>query len=267
MDPRRVGSSEHSERASMLRNKILEKWAQGEAVCGTVLSLGSTRSAEICARAGFDFLMVDAQHGYFDEQSSTDAIRAIESAGAVPFARVARNDPGRIGTVLDAGALGVVVPMVNSREEAEAAVRATYYPPQGLRSKGGTVATYYGAGYHATANNLVALVVMVETAHAVENIGEIIRVEGVRACLIGSGDLALSLGCGLSDAPILRAVDAVAAACKTSGTPLGITTGSLSAVERWRSLGVSFILVSHDVGALCDAMGSLAQRARAALQG
>ncbi len=250
----------------MRTNAVREKWANGELVLGTSLLLGSTRAAEIGARAGFDFLMVDTLHGHFDKTSATDAIRAIATTDAVPFGRVAHNDPGRINDLLDAGALGLVVPMVNSVADARAAVMATFYHPKGERSKGSAVATFYGQDYHRQANERIVLVVMIETAEAVAKAGEILGVEGVDACLIGTNDLTLSLGCDQTSNTFQRAIARVADACRTHNVALGIAGGSAGDVERWRSANMSFFLISHDLAVLNAGMIDLAQSLRKTVQ-
>ena len=210
----------------MLVNAVTRKWEIGSTAYGTTLSLGSVRSAELSGRAGFDFVMVDMQHGYFDKQSATDAIRAIAVTSTVPFARVAHNDPGRINDLLDAGALGIVVPTVNSARGAQAAVEATFYHPKGARSMSGAAATFYGKEYPEIANDVIVLVPMVETAAAVERVEEIVSVEGVGACLIGTSDLMHSLSCAAMEPRFMDAIDEISAACSKHDVPLGIAGGA-----------------------------------------
>ena len=249
----------------MRGNIVKQKLAQAQAVFGAALTLGSVRSTEIAARAGFDFLMVDTLHGHFDKTTATNALRAIAMTDTVPFARVAHNDPGRINELLDAGALAMIVPMVSRAAEAQAAVASTFYHPKGERSKGSAVATFYGSDYHTLANETVALVVMIETARAVERADEILSVPGIDACLIGTGDLSLSLGCDKTSRAFEEAVQKVADACAKHGIAAGIAEGSAEACRRWQDRGLSFFLVSHDVLLVKQSLEGLAQSLREAL--
>ncbi len=165
----------------------------GRAVGGW-LSIPATLSAEVMAHAGFDYVCVDAQHGNVGYQQAVEMIRAIELAGTSPLVRVPWNEPGVIGKMLDAGAHGVIIPMVNSVAEAEAAVSACRYAPDGARSSGPTVARYRHDDYHAWAADNVACIPMIETRQAVESIDEILAVPGIDAVYVGPADLSLTLG-------------------------------------------------------------------------
>jgi 4-hydroxy-2-oxoheptanedioate aldolase len=179
----------------MRPNTAKRKWLEGKTTVGGWLSVPSSYTAEIMAHQGFDWLCIDAQHGVIDYAAAVPMLQAISTTETVPFVRVPWNEPSVIMKYLDAGAYGVIVPMVNSKEEAERAVAACRYPPLGMRSHGpNRVNLYAGPGYSQEANDEVACVIMIETAEALENLDAILGVPGVDACYIGPADLSLALG-------------------------------------------------------------------------
>lgn len=179
----------------MRTNTVKEKWARGEVTHGAWLSIPSSFSAEIMAHQGFDWVCIDMQHGISDYQVALTMLQAIGTTSTIPIVRVPWNEFGIIGRVLDAGAMGVIIPMVNSVEEAERAVAACRYFPDGSRSFGPTRATYYaGTDYFAGANQEVACIPMIETKQAVERLDEILAVPGIDAVYVGPADLSITLG-------------------------------------------------------------------------
>ena len=248
-----------------MQNKLIKLLSEKTPFFGITLMCGSTRVTEILARSGFDFLMVDQQHGEFSKASATDSIRAIAATESVPIGRVADNTPGAINDLLDAGALGVVVPMVNTRKDAEDAVRAAYYPPRGRRSKGGSAPIFYGEDYAKRANSEILLVVMIETREAVENALEILSVPGVGMCLVGTSDLAYDMGCARDGPEIKDALARVLDAGKKSNVPVGTAIGAVSDIEKLNDLGLAFYLISHDQGMLKKAGDELASALHRAL--
>src|SRR5947209_2450933 len=170
----------------MRSNTAKAKWAQGDVTLGGWLSIPSSFSAEVMAHQGLDWVCVDMQHGVIDYQVALTMLQAIGSTETIPFVRVPWNEFGIIGKVLDAGALGVIIPMVNSVEEAKAAVAACRYFPLGSRSFGPTRAGYYaGSDYYRGANTEVACIPMIETRQAVERLDEILAVPGIDAVYVG----------------------------------------------------------------------------------
>src|SRR3990172_10310953 len=138
----------------MRENTVKTAWGAGGVTYGAWLGIPSSFSAEVVAHQGFDYITVDMQHGLIDYQMAVTMLQAISTTASMPFVRVPWNEPGIIGKMLDAGAYGVVIPMVNSRAEAEAAVGACRYAPKGYRSFGPIRASYYGGSDYATeANN------------------------------------------------------------------------------------------------------------------
>jgi len=202
-------------------------WHDGGTAIGAWLLLREPLLAEEASRAGYDWVCIDLQHGLVGFEH-VDAMLAAASLGsASPLVRVPWNDTWMINRVLDAGAAGVIVPMVNTAEEAARAVAACRYAPVGVRSIGPTAAAVrHGAGYVEAANDDVLCIVMVETAHAVRNIDAIVAVPGVDAVYIGPSDLSLSLGVeprmDQSAPEFLDALAAVSRACARAGVVAGV---------------------------------------------
>ncbi len=179
----------------MAMRTLRQMWNDGGNAVGGWLSIPATLSAEVMARAGFDYVCVDTQHGAVEYQATVELIRAIEHGGSCPIVRVPWNEPGIIGKMLDAGAHGVIIPMVNTVAEAEAAVAAARYAPHGgSRSFGPTVAANRHDDYVGWARDNVVVIPMIETEQAVGNLPEILQVPGIDAVYIGPADLSLTLG-------------------------------------------------------------------------
>jgi 2-keto-3-deoxy-L-rhamnonate aldolase RhmA len=241
----------------MRDNGIGKKLKEGKPVLGIGLSLGSQRSAEIVSQTEFDFAMVDMLHGHYDKPSATDALRSIARAGGpAPFARVSRNDAGSINDMLDAGAIGIVVPMVNSASEARSAVEGAYYPPLGKRSKGSAAAIFYDSEYSKSINHALTLVVMIETPEAVERADEILAVPGIGCCLIGTGDLSFVMEQPKNSPELLQAVDHVIRAGAARGVPIGVAVNTAREATFWRDRGAVLFLTSHDLSLLAGCVRS-----------
>lgn len=179
----------------MRTNKVRDIWNAGGNVVNGWLASASTYSAEILASLDFDSVGVDMQHGMVDFNDGLHMLQAISAQPATPLARIPWNDPVWIMKVLDAGALGLICPMVNTREEAEHLVQCMRYPPQGFRSYAGVRGPLYmGANYGKIANDTVISFAMIETKSALDNIEEICKTELLDALYIGPSDLALGLG-------------------------------------------------------------------------
>jgi 2-keto-3-deoxy-L-rhamnonate aldolase RhmA len=236
------------------------------AIFGTSLLLDSTRVAEVIGRSGFDFVMVDTLHGHFDKCKATDAIRALAATKTFPMGRVAHNDPGRINDLLDAGALGLVVPMVNSAKQAEEAVSYTFYPPEGIRSKGSIATILYGDDYATFANEKILLIIMIESPDGVQRAGEILSVAGIDACLIGTSDLMFSMGCSRDDDKFIQSILRVIDFGKKHNVPIGLAVKNELEAGFWLDKGVSFFLVPHDLSILHTAAKSMASSYRDILE-
>ena len=235
----------------MRTNKVLETWRSGGQTIGAWVSSDSSYTTEIMAHLGFDWLCIDQQHGANDSSSMIPMLQAISTTDTVPFVRVKWNDPPTIMRALDAGAYGIVVPLVNNREEAERAVWACRYPPVGGRSSGPFRAGMYGgANYAAEANDNIACVVMIETAEALENLDDILSVDGVDAAYMGPSDLAYALGLtptgDNSDPKHVETVQAIYDACRRHGVAPGAHTGSLEFTQRWLAHGFQMVTLGSD---------------------
>lgn len=248
----------------MRENKLKQLWAVDRAALGGWLVLPSNISAEYMAHAGFDWLCIDMQHGSIDYQVALSMLQAISTTDTVPIVRVPWNEPGIIMKTLDAGAYGVIVPMVNSRAEAEAAVAACRYAPQGNRSYGpGRATLYAGPDYFANANKTVLCICMIETREAIERAEEIISTPGIDAIYIGPSDLSVSLDLPPAsdhDTPdFTAALDKVLAACKKHGVIAGAHCGTTDVAKKRIAQGFRFVQMADDAGALMrSAMASLA---------
>jgi 2-keto-3-deoxy-L-rhamnonate aldolase RhmA len=217
---------------------------------GTMVTLPTAATAEILAGAGFDWLFVDAEHGALENADVLDILRAVDRD--VPcVVRVAAADEVSIKKVLDLGAAGVIVPQVNTPEQAAAAVRYARYAPEGGRGVGLARAHGYGTRfkeYVASANDDVAVVVQAEHAVAVEHIEAIVAVPGVDAVLLGPYDLAASLGkMGQVEDPVVTAaIERVTRACLGAGMPLGFFGVSAAAVRPYIERGYTLIVAGVD---------------------
>jgi 4-hydroxy-2-oxoheptanedioate aldolase len=232
-------------------NTLKSMWARGEAVVNGWLSIPSAFSAEVMAHQGFDSLVVDMQHGVVDYQVAVTMLQAISTTKVIPLARVPWNDPARLMKILDAGVYGVICPMVNTRAEAEALVRACKYPPRGHRSWGPVRASLYaGADYGDRANEDTIVMPMIETKEAVDNLDEILSVPGVDAVYVGPSDLSLALGCkprlDQTDAPVVEAQQRIVEACKRHNVVAGIHNATAAYAVKMIAAGYRFVTLASD---------------------
>ncbi len=246
-------------------------WNGGGSTLGAWLSVPSTVTAEATARAGFDYVCIDTQHGAIDYSDAVPMIQAIALGGSRPVVRVPWNEPGVIGKALDAGAHGVIVPMVNSVAEAEAAVKACRYAPAGARSYGPAIAAQRVDGaYVEWAHDNVTVIPMIETAQAVEQLDAILAVAGIDAIYVGPADLSLTLGLppgNNDDAPsFAEALTTIANGCQRAGVVAGIHASAALAGRR-AEMGFRMITVSTDLIALTAALRSDVASAREAVPG
>lgn len=178
-------------------NRFRKALLERKLTCGAWIQIGHPAIAEIFARCGFDWVCVDLEHGVIDLETMANLFRAIERFDSVPVARLPFNDPIWIHRALDAGAKGLIVPMVNSGQEAENAVRQAKYPPRGTRGFGYSRANLYGIEFERyihTANKEIALVIQIEHKEAIANLQDILAVAGVDGVFIGPLDLSGSMG-------------------------------------------------------------------------
>lgn len=237
----------------MRPNTVLRGWREGNKTIGCWLSIDSPFSAEVIARLGFDWVCLDCQHGLLDYHDVKQMLPAISQTDTVPLVRVPWNEPYEIMKALDAGAYGVIVPLVNNAEEARRAVAACRYPPDGIRSFGPVRASLYGGKHYAReANQELACIVMIETKEALDNLDEIMSVPGVDAAYIGPADLAYALELepvgDNNDPKHVAAVDRIFEATRRHGIAAGIHTGSLEFTQRYLAQGFEKVTLGSDNG-------------------
>ena len=236
----------------MRPNSLKRALKAGQPSVGTWLSLGSITASRFLARTGFSWLTVDIEHSLVDWETSTHMFASIADAGCVALARVPANRHDHVKRVLDNGAMGVVVPMVNTRAEAEAAVAACLYPPRGNRSVGGSVhALNFNASandYYARANDELAVILQCEHIESVENADAIFSVPGIDAIFVGPNDLAASMrskdGAPPSGQATKDVMDKILKTCKKHGVAAGLHCGSadeanVRIAEGWQFLAIS----------------------------
>ena len=238
-------------RVNTAKRRMLEK----KVALGGELCFGSALAAEILSGMGiavnfaFDFVLVDNQHGLWDIEKTTSAFRSISLGSAVPMARVEQNDFYAIGSLLDRGALGIIVPLVETVKQAQAAAFAVRYPPRGGRSSGPIGTLFHGKEYQRWIDEEVFLAVQIESKLAVDNAEAIMAVDGIDGCWIGPVDLAYSLGVDpntnegkeVHEKAILK----VLAACHKTNKIPGIWGGRGNARHRIEQ-GFLFVVVGGD---------------------
>jgi 4-hydroxy-2-oxoheptanedioate aldolase len=218
---------------------------------GAWCSIPSPYVVEILSSCGFDWLCLDLQHGFIGSESLLPMLQAASIRRTPMLGRVPTLEPGIIGRVLDAGAAGVIVPLVNTAAKAREAVRACRYPPHGTRSWGPARLTLADRGYSASkANDAVQCVVMIETTEAIRNIDEIVQVDGVTAVFVGPSDLAADMTLppryGAIPGEHAQALGLIADTCHRHGMPVGIFGGSPDAVSQYSDMGYQFFAVTTD---------------------
>ena len=251
----------------MRENRMRSIWRDGGTVVNGWLAIPSAFAAETMAHQGWDSLTVDLQHGVIDYQVAVTMLQAISTTPVVPLARVPWNDPGALMKVLDAGAYGVICPMVNDRADAEAFVGACRYPPDGFRSCGPIRAMLYaGADYVAHANETIVTVAQIETREAIDNIDAIAATPGLDALYIGPVDLGLSYGLGpgfdRAEPELVEAIDKVLAAAARHGVVAGIHNATAAYARRMIDQGYRFVTVLSDARILAAAARAIVDEIR-----
>jgi 4-hydroxy-2-oxoheptanedioate aldolase len=240
---------------------LRERWKAGEPTLGAWCTIPSTWTAEVAARSGHDWVCVDTQHGLIGYDMMLPMLQAITAGGVPSFVRVQWNEPGTIMKALDAGADGVIVPMVNSAEEARSVVGACRYPPEGFRSMGPTRARTLGGQWR-----LPICVVMIETVEAVKRADEILAVPGVDAVFVGPNDLAVSAGLDSSyegrHPEHRRLIEAVAKSAKAHGVVAGIMCGSAEVATQWHKAGYHMLALESDTRLLTAASEQITAKSK-----
>ncbi|VEI13437.1 HpcH/HpaI aldolase family protein [Trueperella bialowiezensis] len=246
----------------------------GRALVGMWVTSGSLVNTEIAAGSGLDWILIDGEHAPLSLADIQSQLQVVAAYPATPVVRVPANDVVLIKQYLDLGAQNLLVPMVHTPEDAQAAVRATRYPPQGVRGVGSALAR--GARWNRVANylqrandELVSLIVQIESAQAVDNAEEIAATDGVDAIFIGPSDLAASMGLiGQQGHPdVVANVQRAIAAARKAGKPVGINAFDPTLANRYIDEGIDFILVGADVAILARQSEALADTYIYARQG
>jgi 4-hydroxy-2-oxoheptanedioate aldolase len=251
----------------MRENRLRSLWAADSAAINGWLAIPNSFSAETMAHQGWDSLTIDLQHGVIDYQAAVTMLTAISTTPTVPVVRVPWLDPGILMKVLDAGAYGVICPMINTRAEAQQLVAATHYAPRGTRSFGPVRALLYGgADYPKHADHTIVRFAMIETARALDNLDDILSVEGLDAIYIGPSDLSLALGCNPTfddvDPPVAQAIEHILARAKTHGVVAGIHNGTPEGALKRIAMGFRFVTVSSDARLLAAGSQQILMRMR-----
>jgi 4-hydroxy-2-oxoheptanedioate aldolase len=229
----------------MKKNLLKEKLQKGKVVIGTFVTFPSPTIVEICGHAGFDFIVIDSEHGPLNPGNCEDLVRAADVTGMTSIVRVTTNHPKVILRYLDIGADGVQIPMVRTADDAQRAVDAVKYFPQGKRGLGGARSSAWGMkggfiNYLGESNKETMVIIQIETKEAVDNITEIVSVEGVDAVLIGRLDLSQAMGIpGKTDDPMITdAVERTIAAAQSAGISIGLFELDAQRATQYKSQGV-----------------------------
>ena len=235
----------------MRENRLRTLWQKDQAAVNGWLAIGNSFSAETMAHQGWDTLTIDLQHGVIDYQAMAPMLQAISTTPTVPIVRVPWLEPGIVMKCLDAGAYGLICPMVNSREDAQKFVAWSSYAPKGSRSFGPIRALLYGgADYPQHANQTIVRFAMIETAQALDNLDAIMSVEGLDAIYIGPSDLSLALGCRPVfddvDPPVAQAIDHILARATAHGLKAGVHNGIAEGALARIKKGFRFVTIGSD---------------------
>lgn len=254
--------------------RLKKKWQEGRVTFGVVITLTDPACAEIMAQAGFDFAFIDMEHTTIDPHVLHGLLMGFHGTDTVPVVRVPSHDAAWIKRVLDLGAGGIIVPMVNTAEEAKAAVAACKYPPQGKRSIGPRRASNYAGDiqgllpYWRAANRSLITIMLIEHHVGVANIDEILQVEGIDAIFIGPGDLSLSMGLldQMQHPDVQAAVDRILSACRAAGIPTMMGAAPhREKIHQQASQGVQLLVLGSDVRFLAQAANRVLREAEEAL--
>ncbi len=240
-------------------NKVKEKLKEGKVSIGTWIQIAHPDIAEVLSIVGFDFVIYDTEHAPLSPESIQTMMQVMEGSGVVPLVRVAWNDAVLIKRVLDIGAYGVLVPWVNNRREGQRAVKACRYPPRGIRGCGTRRASQYGLNFEdyfgRFAQEEILVIAQIETSQAVNNLDEILSLEGIDAVFVGPLDLSISLGVpGKWQSVIFKnAIQKILGKCKEYHVAPGIPAVDLEEAKGRISQGFQFVSFSSDTGFLLSA--------------
>ncbi|MCD1266983.1 2,4-dihydroxyhept-2-ene-1,7-dioic acid aldolase [Shinella sumterensis] len=258
----------------MIKNGVKQRWAEGKPVLNGWLSIANSFSAEIMAAQGYDSLTIDMQHGIVGYDGAVPMLQAMRASGVTPLVRVPWLDPADIMKALDAGAYGVICPMINTRAEAERLVSYVRYPPNGVRSFGPSRALFSaGAGYAAQADDEMICLAMIETAQAYENLEDILATPGLDGVYIGPADLTLGLqgkryapGFDRREPEMIEAIKTILHAAHKAGKRAALHNGTPDYAAEAVGWGFDFVTVTNDVRLLAGAAEASVRKFRDLVQ-
>ena len=249
-------------------NRLKHRLAAGETLHGCWLGMADPYAAEMAARCGFDWLLIDGEHAPNDLRSTLAQLAVIEPSPSLPIVRLRDDDPARIKQMLDAGAQSLLIPMIDSAAQAEACVRATRYPPEGIRGVGSSLAraSRFSAipDYLATANDEICLILQIESRAGLAALDEILALEGVDCVFIGPADLAADMGhLGNAGHPEVHAaiMDAIRR-IGASGKAAGVLSTEDAFLADCKAAGARFVGVGIDVLLFVEALRARARQFR-----
>ena len=229
-------------------NNLLKIWAENKPVINSWLSIPNSFTAEAFGKMGWDAITIDMQHGQTDYSASISMLQALSSSSSTPMVRVPWSEPGIIMRMLDLGVMGIIAPMINSKDDCEKFVSYCYYPPSGQRSFGPMRAQLvYGSNYFEEANNNIISLAMIETKEGVENLDGILSVPGLTGVYIGPADMCSSYGLKPQfdprDKQIYSNIELIAKKAKENNKIAGIHTGSIHYAKEMINLGFQFVTI------------------------
>ena len=236
----------------MRKNKLKEIFKSGKSAVNGWLQIPNSFTAELMANQNWDSLTLDMQHGVIDYSNAVGMLQAISTTNVVPMARVNWNEPGQIMKILDAGAYGIICPMVSNRKEAENFVKACMYPPNGYRSYGPIRGLVYGGpDYADEANNEILKFAMIETKESLENLDEIMKTPSLDGIYIGPADLSLAIGQKPSfdkpeGDPVYEVIMKILEHAKKNKIIAGIQNGQPEYAEKMVKKGFQLVTIGSD---------------------
>jgi 4-hydroxy-2-oxoheptanedioate aldolase len=251
----------------MRTNALQELWTAGHVAVNAWLTIPSGWTAELMSHCGFDSVLIDMQHGLIDFEMTVSMLQAISTTSTVPLVRVPWNEPGILMRVLDAGAFGIVCPMINTAEQARTFVGACRYPPAGFRSYGPVRGLLYGGDdYVQRANNTILTLALIETAEALKNLEGIASVEGLSGLYVGPSDLSMSLGIAkradFDDPKMQEALRHILETAQRHQLIAGVQAGSVDNALRLAAMGFRLVTPMTDSALLQSASRSVAAQMR-----
>mgnify|MGYP001373456370 FL=1 len=232
-------------------NKLLEIWKSNQPVINAWLSIPNSFTAEAFGKMGWDSITIDMQHGQNDYQTSISMLQGLASSNSLPMARVPWNEPGIIMKMLDLGVMGIICPMINTKEDCEKFLSYCYYPPVGQRSFGPMRAQLvHGSNYFNKANENIITFAMIETKQAVENLDEILSIPNLTGVYIGPADMSSSYGLppkfDVKEDPVFSNIQLIAEKAKKYGKIAGIHNGSTEYAKEMINIGYKFVTILSD---------------------